>query len=149
MTEDDEARPLRPGAPDRDDVTERVGAPERTEASAGRVSPAGETAQYIDDRWTKLFVAVTIVVFALIFANAIFLGQGGLLTTTPSPTPIPTASPTVEATASPIPSASASPTPIPSASASPTPTAPATASPSPLATLTPTSAPTASETPSP
>ena len=115
MTED-EARPPRPGVP-----------------------PAGEIAQYIDDRWTKLFVAAVIVVFALIFANAFFLGQGGLLTTTPSPTPAPTASPTVEPTAS----------PPPSATAPPTPTAPATASPSAVASLTPSPTTSATETPSP
>ena len=136
MTDNDEARPPRPGATDRVGAPDRAGAPERAGARAARVPPAGETTGYIDDRWTKLFVAVTIVVFALFFANAFLLGQGGLLTTTPSPSP--TASPTVEPTTSPTTGATASPTP--SVTATPSPAAP-TASPTPTASAT--------ETPSP
>lgn len=72
---------------------------------------------------------------------------------TASPSPEPTASPTPEPTASPSPEPTASPTPEPTASPSPEPTASPTpeptASPSPEPTASPTPEPTASPTPEP
>ena len=69
-----------------------------------RPEPEREEVRTLDDPVTRIFVAAVIAVFALIFLNAIFLGQGGLLTTTPRPSPAPTA--TAAASASPAPTAS-------------------------------------------
>lgn len=87
MTENDQPRPPR-ALPER----------ERDAPRAPRPGGEREPAHYIDDRWTKLFVAAVIVVFALVFANAIFLGRGGLLTATPTPTPVPIVTPSPGAT---------------------------------------------------
>lgn len=87
MTENDEPRPPR-------------ALPERERDAPRAPRPGGERApaHYIDDRWTKLFVAGVIIIFALVFANAIFLGRGGLLTATPTPTPVPIVTPSPGAT---------------------------------------------------
>jgi hypothetical protein len=92
------------------------------------VSPA-EQAVHIDDRISKLFVVAAVLVFALIFLNAMLLGRGGALSPAPTPTPTPaaTASPSASsspsATTSPSASASGSAAASPSASAAATPTA--------------------------
>jgi hypothetical protein len=64
-----------------------------------RELPAREEVPYIDDPWTKVFVVVVAVFFLVIFANAFLLGNGGLLTRTPSPSPIASASASESASA--------------------------------------------------
>lgn len=95
------------------------------EPRAARPGPDREPVPYVDDRWTKIFVAAVIVVFALIFANAIFMGKGGLLTATPSPSPAPivTESPSASPSASPAATAAATSSPTAAATAGATPTA--------------------------
>ena len=125
MSEQDQQTPsLRP---------DMLGRPPQAAPSA----PGGaEQVPYIDDPWTKWFVLLVTAVFVAIFLNAVFLGHGGLLTTTPSPSPTPvasaspspspTTSPSSTASASPAPSASGSPaaaSPTPATSPSPTPSA--------------------------
>jgi hypothetical protein len=80
---------------------------------------------YVDDRFSKLWVLAIVGVFALIFLNAIFLGNGGLLTASPS------ASPSITQSASPSGSPPASPSTAPSSSPSGSPSASPDASPSP------------------
>jgi hypothetical protein len=96
--------------------------PERAAATGHAAAPATiarrtETLPYVDDRFSKVWVALIAIAFAAVFAYAILGGKAGLLTRTPSPSPSPSATPTVSAS----PSAPASP----SVSASP----PASASP--------------------
>jgi len=108
----------------------------RTPQAAPSAPGGAEQVPYIDDPWTKWFVLLVTAVFVAIFLNAVFLGHGGLLTTTPSPSPTPvasaspspspTTSPSSSASASPAPSASGSPaaaSPTPATSPSPTPSA--------------------------
>ena len=108
----------------------------RTPQAAPSAPGGAEQVPYIDDPWTKWFVLLVTAVFVAIFLNAVFLGHGGLLTTTPSPSPTPvasaspspspTTSPSSTASASPAPSASGSPaaaSPTPATSPSPTPSA--------------------------
>jgi hypothetical protein len=78
-----------------------------------REVPGREEVPYVDDPWTKVFVAVVAVFFLVVFANAFLAGHGGLLTRTPSPSPIPTATATPTAASSPSGSASASPSTTP------------------------------------
>jgi hypothetical protein len=65
-----------------------------------RELPGREEIPYIDDPWTKVFVVVVAVFFLAVFANAFFLGEGGLITRTPSPSPFPSATATASASAS-------------------------------------------------
>jgi hypothetical protein len=46
-----------------------------------------ETLPYVDDRVSKAWVILIALVFVALFFNAFFLGQGGFLTVTPSPSP--------------------------------------------------------------
>jgi hypothetical protein len=79
-----------------------------------------ETLPYVDDRVSRVWVIVIALAFAALFFNAFFLGQGGFLTATPSPSP------------SSSPGATLSPSPGGSPSVSPqSPSAPAE-SPSPV-----------------
>ena len=75
------------------------------------------------------------------------------ITTTPTPTPDPTATPTPKPTATPTPKPTATPTPKPTATPTPkptaTPTPKPTATPTPKPTATPTPKPTATPTPKP
>ena len=103
------------------------------------LAPADEL-PYVDDRVSKLWVALIVLVFAAIFIYGLLLGRGGILTTSPSPQPIPSVPPS--ASPSPVrsptlrPSVTAAPTGSlpPSASASPS-VAPATTAPVPATTL--------------
>ena len=94
---------------------ERPGAADAAPAAPATARP--ETLPYVDDRFSKIWVAAVVAVFALIFLNAIFLGNGGLLTTTPSPSPSPSQS--VAPSVSPSRSPTSSPSESPSPSASP------------------------------
>jgi hypothetical protein len=99
-------------------------------ALGAATSPAAAAARtdelpYVDDRFSKIWVAAIVGVFALIFLNAIFLGNGGILTTSPSPSPVvtqsasPSASPPASPSTSPSPSPSGTPSASPDASPSP------------------------------
>ena len=104
---------------------------------------AEEELPYIDDRATKVWVALIVAVFAGILLFGVLFGRAGMLTTTPSPTPtpIPSPSPTATATTPPTPSPESSPTPevSPSPEASPSPAG----SPSPEVSPSPAGSPTA------
>jgi hypothetical protein len=86
---------------------------------------AVDPALRIKDRASEAFVIVSIVVFALIFANAMLFGHGGAFSPVATPTPVPTVAP-----ASPSPSGGESPSVAPTAAPSSSPTA----APSPAAT---------------
>lgn len=88
-----------------------------------------EQAVRVDDRASAWFVIALVAIFAIVFANALLLGNGGLVshilpTPTPVVTPVPTAKPTAVPSASPsaAPSASPAPTATPAATATPAPT---------------------------
>jgi hypothetical protein len=99
------------------------GRPDRAaETRRPSATTPSEQAVHIDDRISKLFVTAAVLVFVLIFLNAILLGHGGAFAPKPTPTPTPAAT----ATPSPSPSSSASG----SASAAASPTASVVASPS-------------------
>ena len=109
----------------------RAGAPRPSEVRS-RVGGEDEL-PYVDDRVSKLWVALIVAVFGAILVYGLLFGKAGMLTpATPSPTPRPSASPTAVPTASPV----ATPTHSPSPTATPTasPTATPTASPTPSAT---------------
>jgi hypothetical protein len=101
------APPVKPGVPDRT-AAGRATAP-------ATIARRTETLPYVDDRFSKIWVALIAVAFAAVFAYAILGGKAGLLTRTPSPSPSTSpspavsASPTTTASASPSGSASASP----------------------------------------
>ena len=106
-------------------------------ASASKGTPSveeGDQPRHVDDRASKWWVAIIIAVFALIFAWAVFLGGGGLLSDA-----FDEAEPTVE----PSPSLAAGPSPLASVAASPTaePTVAPTPEPTPQATILPASSP--------
>jgi hypothetical protein len=96
------------------------GAPKATAAvrAGGRTAIVVDPALRIRDRASAVFVALTVIVFVAIFANAMLFGVGGALN--PPPLATPSASPA--SSGSPEPSGSAAP----SSSATPTTTAPAT-----------------------
>ena len=108
-----------------------------------RVRTAEEELPYIDDRVSKVWVALIVAVFAGILLFGVLFGRAGMLTTTPSPTatPIPSPSPTATATTPPTPSPVSSPTPevSPSPESSPSPAG----SPSPTGSPSPAGSPTA------
>jgi hypothetical protein len=74
-------------------------------APAPAVARRTDTLPYVDDRVSKVWVALIAIVFAAVFAYAFLGGKAGLLTKTPSPSPTPSATPT----ASPSPTVSPSP----------------------------------------
>jgi hypothetical protein len=96
------------------------GAPKATAAvrAGGRTAIVVDPALRIRDRASAVFVALTVIVFVAIFANAMLFGVGGALN--PPPLATPSASP--GSSGSPAPSGSAGP----SGSTAPTTTAPAT-----------------------
>ena len=63
--------------------------------TAAVTAPGAETLPYVDDRLSKVWVVLIAVVFGLLFLNALFLGQGGFITATPSPSPSPSETPIV------------------------------------------------------
>lgn len=72
--------------------------------AAGRTVAPGATASqlpYVDDRVSKLWVALVALVFAGILGYAFLGGKGGYLTRTPSPSPTPSATASPSATGSP------------------------------------------------
>ena len=115
-----------------------AGAKAPASVPGGPAAP-GETLPYVDDRVSKWWVAIIVATFVAIFAYAVVLGKGGLLT------PIPTPSPTPTATVVPSPS----PSPSPNVSPSPSPALTPTASPSPSPTAAPSTAPSATPAPTP
>jgi hypothetical protein len=113
VAEDVGARPTPAGA------APRGAAKAPTSARAGgRTALEVDPALRIRDRASQVFVALTVVVFVAIFANAMLFGVGGALNT--APTPGLSASPV--SSGSPAPSGSAAP----SSSAAPATTAPPT-----------------------
>ncbi len=94
-----------------------------------------EQAVRVDDRASAWFVIALVAIFAIVFANALLLGNGGLVShILPTPTPVVTPVPTAKPTASPTAVPSASPSAAPSASPAPTATPAATATPAPTPT---------------
>jgi len=93
---------------------------------AGPAAPSvSEQAVRVDDRASAWFVIALVALFAIVLANALLLGHGGLVshllpTPTPIVTPAPTAQPTAQPTAAPTasPSATATPAPTPTPKAS-------------------------------
>ena len=80
-----------------------------------------EQAVRVDDRASAWFVIALVALFAIVLANALLLGHGGLVShLLPTPTPIVTAAPTAKPTAAPTasPSATATATPAPTPKAS-------------------------------
>jgi hypothetical protein len=103
-----------PAKPDARDRTRAATAA----APAPTIARRTETLPYVDDRVSKVWVALVALAFAAVFAYALLGGQAGLLTRTPSPSPSPSL--TVSPSASPSGSASASPSAAsPRVSASP------------------------------
>jgi hypothetical protein len=135
----------------RDEIADRprLSAAERR---AQRLARGSGTALPVDpslrirDRASTLFVAASIVFFVGVFANAIFLGHGGLFAPLPTPTPVPSLTPTPSLTPSPTPTAAPSATPTAAPSA--TPTAAPSATPTAAPSATPTAEPSATQAPS-
>lgn len=73
----------------------------------------------ITDRASSIFVLLTVGVFVAILINALVFGRGGLLTKSPTPSPVPSL--TAAPSSSPLPSASAGTTisPVPSMGSTP------------------------------
>ncbi|CAN5631756.1 hypothetical protein BH24CHL9_BH24CHL9_08530 [soil metagenome] len=136
-----------PNAPDVD-ATPTAAKPARKAGRAGD-PPAGAQGKpvdelpYVDDRVTKWWVGIVVAVFIAIFAYALLLGRGGLLSDLFTSDP-PALSPSPSAPAIPSPSAEPSPSPEGQGAspAAPSPTATPAPSPgtevSPLPTLAPT-----------
>jgi hypothetical protein len=87
-----------------------------------------EELPYVDDRVSKVWVALIIAVFAAIMLYGLLLGRGGLLVgSSPEPTPTPELSPSPQVSPSPdlSPSPGLSPSPAvsPSPAGGPSPTA--------------------------
>lgn len=126
----------------------RIGAP----ATATRAPTVSEVAVHVSDPASRIFVIGTVVVFAGILLFGIFLGNGGILTGTPTPRPtaVPTASPSAGPSASGSVAPSGSASAAPSGSGSAAPSASASAAPSASASAAPSAseAPTASPSPS-
>ncbi len=103
--------------------------------SATRAPTVSEVAVQVSDPASKIFVVGTVVVFVSILLFGIFLGNGGVLSATPTPEPtaVPTASPSAapSASVSVSPSGSASAAPSGSGSAAPSASAAPSLSPSP------------------
>lgn len=101
----------------------RRGRVEGRAAAAAPAAPVPERAIRIDDRISKVFVLVTLLAFALILANGLFFGVGGVFRPYVSPSPPPSELPSPSASGSASPSSSASPSgsgsASPSVSASP------------------------------
>jgi hypothetical protein len=118
----------------------RVGARQRAaEAAAARAAAAGrgpkvraatrvafpiDPAMRIKDPASAIFVVASVIVFVLIFLNAMAFGHGGAFNPVPTPTPFVSAAPTASPAASPGASGSAAPSTAPTAA--PSGTAPAT-----------------------
>ena len=122
-------------------VSERLSGPTApavvSEAKARAVA-AEEDHPYVDDRVSKVWVALILLVFAGILLYGLLFGKAGMLSqASPSPSATPSQSATPSVTISPSPGGSPSATPSVSPSDSPG-TSPTSGSPS------PTSAPTAS-----
>ena len=75
-----------PVPPDRPRTSGLRGA---TQVAAPTTAAPAETLPYVDDRVSMAWVILIALAFAALFFNAFFLGQGGLLTATPSPSPSP------------------------------------------------------------
>jgi hypothetical protein len=107
----------------------------RAAAPGPHPAPGAGGAHYVDDPVSRTWVIAVGAIFALLFAFAIVLGHGGLLTPLPARTPLPTA-PIATAAPSAVPTAAASAaSAAPSASSAATPAA--TIGTSPAASATP------------
>ena len=99
------------------------------------IAAVPEPAIRIKDRASSLFVVVTVAVFAVIFLNAVLLGNGGVfnpyVAPTEPPTPSIVASPSPSGSVAPSGSASPSGSAAPSGSTAPSPSAAPSVSPSP------------------
>lgn len=122
--EDVGARPAPAGAAPRG-----AARPPTSVRAGGRTALEVDPALRIRDRASQVFVALTVIVFVAIFANAMLFGVGGALNAAPSQSP--SASPV--SSGSPAPSGSAAPStsPAPSGSAAPS------SSPAPTTTAAP------------
>ncbi len=96
---------------------------------------AADELPYIDDRVSKLWVLLIVVVFAGIFLYGVLLGRAGLLAPSPTESPVPGLSPSPGA--SPLGSPSPSPVGSPGASPSPAGSPIPPASPAPIVSPTP------------
>ena len=124
-------------------VSERLSGPTTPavvpEAKARAVA-ADDGHPYVDDRVSKVWVALILLVFAGILLYGLLFGKAGMLTpASPSPSPSPSASPTPSLTISPSPAASPSTSPSVSPSSSPA-ASPTSGSPSPTSAPSPSSA---------
>ena len=146
---EEELRPL----PEDDDLatepaSQRMSGPTKPavvpEAKARAVAADGDH-PYVDDRVSKVWVALILLVFTGILLYGLLFGRAGMLSSpSPSPSPTPSQSPTPSVTTSPSPAVSPSPSASPSAS----PTGP-TEPPRPVPTVTRAPSPTNAFTPSP
>ena len=83
--------------------------PPASTRAGGRTALEVDPALRIRDRASQVFVALTVIVFVAIFANAMLFGVGGALTTSAAPSP--SASPA--SSSSPAPSGSSAPSSVP------------------------------------
>jgi hypothetical protein len=137
---------------DIDEATEGVpaaataaGARRRGAPAAGAAAAIPERAIRVDDRISKVFVLLTVGIFAVILLNGVFFGVGGVFTPFVSPTPQLTASPSVSVSASPSASGSVAPSAsgsvAPSASGSVAPSASGSVAPSASGSVAPSASP--------
>lgn len=102
------------------------------------VREAADELPWVDDRVSKLWVALVVAVFGLILLYGILFGNAGLLTPvaspSPSPSQAPVSTPTVRTSPTPRSSPGVSPSPGSSPAASPGPSLPASPATSPAAT---------------
>src|SRR4029453_5789596 len=108
-----------------------------TEPTDKTPRPSAEEQPYVDDPVSRVWVALIVSVFGLIFVFALLFGHGGLLIPAPPPSPSPSPTPGPPAPAQPSPSPSVPPAPsvTPSPSVSPA----ASVSPAPSVSSTPVS----------
>src|SRR4051794_18419448 len=143
LDEPDETEPVGVAPFPETSASQRTSGPTRpavvSDAKAVRAA-ADEEHKYVDDRWSKYWIATIVAVFLLILLYGLLFGKAGLLSP-PQPTeePLPTDTPVASLTAAP----SASALPSASASAAPTITLPASIAPSVPPSVVTTAAPSA------
>jgi hypothetical protein len=107
-------------APSRPLAAPAPGAKAGTAAAPGTAAAApAEQLPYVDDRFSKLWVALIILTFVAILSYGIVAGQGGLLSPGPTPSPTPTLAPSPSPSPSTTPAGSPSGSPAGSPSPSP------------------------------
>ncbi len=130
---------------DEADVTKATPSARRTTAARDEdvraVREPGDELPWVDDRVSKLWVALIVAVFGLILLYGILLGNAGLLTPVASPSPSPSQAPVS------TPTAPTSPTPRSSPAVSPSPGSSPAASPGSSLPASPTATPAAPPSP--